>query len=625
MVVKCSCLVSNGRKLPMLVHLSNHKLSSRWNTGLQRLGLRASKFGYSMIQRPFVVKSVATFSELDKTLPDLQEEKMNYNNEVQNIPNQVSIDDLKERDSRINETKMKNRKSNKGFVPWNKGKKHSPETIARIRERTRLAMQDLKVRKKLEENYSRGRAQSEETRMKIGKSVRMATIKRHEKQKLQETCLLEWKETIAEAAKLGCNGEDELQWDSYEILAEKIHQDWLQAVQLRKRGPRPPKSVEQKMKISEAVKAKWADPDYRQRVQAGFEKVYKNRLPSAVRRVVRKRSCKVGEQLPSHKTQVKISEYSQVNRRKSSTTYSDPLVDAKLEKIKQLRANREENEMTKHEAFERARLLIAETEKAAKTLEAAAMIDNAARASLFETKKLLAEAVKTMQSVESALRGNAHSLMRSPQTSLDEKASQADKNINNSHIPASAAPGPGDEDRMHYLSFSSTCEADNYDSHKSNNGALSGSIYKYSHKPGHLTEIGGEKVLSYVASQFSTRNLSAEETALIFNLMSEKTIEKDSMSHFEEISASTSMAVNYAGIVNETSISQIVEAHMPEQMKDNILSVTTNSVASTGPIQNISELSEVRPFQASNNDILSSKKNVKKRWVCGRLIEAKED
>jgi hypothetical protein len=42
--------------------------------------------------------------------------------------------------------------SNKGRVPWNKGRHHSTETIARIREKTREAMNKPQVREKLRQN-----------------------------------------------------------------------------------------------------------------------------------------------------------------------------------------------------------------------------------------------------------------------------------------------------------------------------------------------------------------------------------------------------------------------------------------------------------------------------------------
>ena len=47
-------------------------------------------------------------------------------------------------------------------------------------------------------------------------------------------CLLQWEDNIAEAARIGVNGEDELQWDAYAILKEKIYQDWLQAIEMEK-------------------------------------------------------------------------------------------------------------------------------------------------------------------------------------------------------------------------------------------------------------------------------------------------------------------------------------------------------------------------------------------------------
>jgi len=100
--------------------------------------------------------------------------------------------------------------------------------------------------------------------MKIGIAVRKALEESRKKKKLQETCLLEWEDMIAEAARIGAYGEEELQWDAYAILKEKMHQEWLRALKMEKamgkhKDKRAPKSVEQKKKISEAVKAKWAD------------------------------------------------------------------------------------------------------------------------------------------------------------------------------------------------------------------------------------------------------------------------------------------------------------------------------------------------------------------------------
>ena len=59
---------------------------------------------------------------------------------------------------------------------------------------------------------------SEETRVKIGVGVRMGWERRRKKLFLQEMCHFEWQNLIAEASRQGYDGEEELQWNSYEIM-----------------------------------------------------------------------------------------------------------------------------------------------------------------------------------------------------------------------------------------------------------------------------------------------------------------------------------------------------------------------------------------------------------------------
>lgn len=107
---------------------------------------------------------------------------------------------------------------------------------------------------------------SEETKMKIGAGVRLGWERRREKLMLQDTCHSDWQNLIAEAARNGLLGEEELQWDSYTILHKQYAQEWLESVEQRRIMRRPkgskraPKSADQKRKISEAIAAKWADP-----------------------------------------------------------------------------------------------------------------------------------------------------------------------------------------------------------------------------------------------------------------------------------------------------------------------------------------------------------------------------
>jgi len=376
-LVKSFCPLPHGRNLANFGQIKNDKLPSRWKTGLQFSSQAASKSRHLIVLGSVVIKAVAAISPIENVFPELQEENININNGVQSGLDRISVNNMEKMPSKKDERRMRIGNANKGKVPWNKGRKHSPETLALIRERTKQAMQDPKVRKKL---LNCAHPQSEHTKMKIGIAVRKALEESRKKKKLQETCLLEWEDMIAEAARIGAYGEEELQWDAYAILKEKMHQEWLQALKMEKamskhKDKRAPKSVEQKKKISEAIKAKWTDPDYRQRVCSGMQRIYGNRPDSSVNRVVRKQT--VNENRPSSsvrrvrkgtlkeraklsapKTAEKTSKFSTVltnYRKMSPTPFSDPLAGEKLDRIKQLRANRSSIERMKREAAERAR------------------------------------------------------------------------------------------------------------------------------------------------------------------------------------------------------------------------------------------------------------------------------
>ncbi|XP_060206044.1 uncharacterized protein LOC132633562 isoform X1 [Lycium barbarum] len=310
--------------------------------------------------------------------------------------------------------RMRISKANKGNTPWNKGRKHSPETLQRIRERTRIAMQDPKVKMKL---VNLGHAQSEETRLKIGVAVRIGWERRRGKLMLQETCHYEWQNLIAEASRSGLMGEEELQWDSYEILSKQLEQEWIKSVEERKNMPRlkgnkrAPKSAEQRRKISEAIAAKWADPDYRTRVRTALNKYHG--IPEGVERRPRKKPVSDGQTRkrspPKKKANemdnlVKSEPKSQVQRvrlrRKNTPVYKDPLASSKLEMLKNIRAQRVGIDQKKIEAVTRAKALIAEAEKAAEALEVAAQSSPVAQASLVETRKLISEAIQSIESIE---------------------------------------------------------------------------------------------------------------------------------------------------------------------------------------------------------------------------------
>ncbi|CAK9144693.1 unnamed protein product [Ilex paraguariensis] len=369
-----------------------------------------------------VIKAVATLEHIQLARGNDKDEAyqnlpigVNSGSSSQVVEHQSSSEDSTELDEREKLRRMRISKANKGNTPWNKGRKHSPETLQRIKERTRLAMQDPKVKMKL---VNLGHAQSKETRFKIGVGVRLGWERRRGKQRVQETCHFEWQNLIAEASRRGFVGEEELQWDSYKILDEQLEQEWLESVEERKKMPRPkcskraPKSAEQRRKISEAIAAKWADPAYRDRVYSGLSKYHGTpigverklkRRPSGDREL-RKKSpvTKRGNDMnDSAGSETKSENLQPRLKRANAPMYKDPLSNSKLEMIKNIRAQRAATETKKSEAITRAKQLIAEAEKAAKALEVAATRSPLAHASLIETRKLIAEAVESIESIES--------------------------------------------------------------------------------------------------------------------------------------------------------------------------------------------------------------------------------
>ncbi|KAM3699128.1 hypothetical protein ACJW31_05G002200 [Castanea mollissima] len=350
------------------------------------------------------------------------------------LPTIQLVEDSNELDERERLRRMRISKANKGNTPWNK------ETRQRIKERTKLAMQDPKVKMKL---MNLGHAQSEETRMKIAVGVRMGWQRRRERLMVQENCYFEWQNLIAEASRQGFVGEVELQWDSYKILNEQLKQEWVESVERRKMIDRPkgskraPKSLEQRRKIAEAISAKWADPDYRNRVCSGLAK-YHGIEPGAERKSRRRPSdgTRMSKRSPMKKKDSDMSNSSEGEakiqnqrlrlRRNNAPYYKDPQASSKLEMIKNIRAKRAVVETKKTEAIERARLLIAEAEKAAKALEIAATKSPIARASLMETRKLIAEAIRSIESIETG-QISSHENGSFPSIASEDLISQVDK------------------------------------------------------------------------------------------------------------------------------------------------------------------------------------------------------
>ncbi|XP_073159280.1 uncharacterized protein [Henckelia pumila] len=109
--------------------------------------------------------------------------------------------------------------ANKGRVPWNKGRRHSEETRQKIRQRTKEALKDPKVRKKMSECP---RSLSNQTKARIRASLTKLWGKRLQWKRSREKFFQSWAESIATAAKMGGSDQQELDWDSYDKITREI-------------------------------------------------------------------------------------------------------------------------------------------------------------------------------------------------------------------------------------------------------------------------------------------------------------------------------------------------------------------------------------------------------------------
>ncbi|KAE9615319.1 putative nuclease associated modular domain 3 [Lupinus albus] len=318
-----------------------------------------------------------------------------------------SSEELEEPDEKERLRRMKISKANKGQTAWNKGRKHSAETLRKIKERTKLAMQNPKIKMKLAKFRH---PQTIETKQKIGAAVKMRSKRKRKRKVVQETCCFEWQNLIAEASRRGYVHQEELQWNSYEILNEQMEQEWLVSVKEGKHIPRSsgrsraPKTPEHRRKIAEAIAAKWADPEYANKVISAKTKLHgterKPRRPSGAQSTRSNRIVKTNANTNINvKSDTDVLNQIKLEKRNSPPTYKDPLASSKLDMIKTARVQRAAADAELIKAIEQARLLIAEAEKAATALEFAATKSPIAQASLIESRQLIAEAIQSLESI----------------------------------------------------------------------------------------------------------------------------------------------------------------------------------------------------------------------------------
>ena len=120
----CSVSLCHGRNFVNFVCINNSKLSSGWKR-MQLSSRGASKSRHLRMVGSVVIKVVAKIALVENGVPILQEENVNIDSRVQSRLDRIYVDDVEEMPSKEYERRLRISNSNKGKVPWNKGRKHS--------------------------------------------------------------------------------------------------------------------------------------------------------------------------------------------------------------------------------------------------------------------------------------------------------------------------------------------------------------------------------------------------------------------------------------------------------------------------------------------------------------------
>ncbi|KAH9309939.1 hypothetical protein KI387_037850 [Taxus chinensis] len=266
------------------------------------------------------------------------------------------------------------------------------------------------------------------TKARIDASVKLRRDQLHNRKLLQQTCIREWEESIAEAARRGGNGDKKLNWNSYETLKAKMKQELFPArkknivkMENKSINKTANKSYRHKLKISQEMKAKCADPNYQQRHQPGTHKFHGSTAQALSEKITNgENSSKLGKSMGVQESTGRNSEALHLPS------------DATNKAMLNIRT-----------ATERARSLIAETEKAAKMLEPVAAKDLSVRSSLFEAHKHLAEAIQSLRKTEAWTNSMERILLRHDVASINVKGFQLRYHMNNSVLSESELLGHG--------------------------------------------------------------------------------------------------------------------------------------------------------------------------------------